>query len=260
MVLSWPRLIGGVLATYLTLNLLFALAFTVTPGSIANAEPGSFRDAFSFSVQTFATIGYGAMAPASEIGHVLMVVEAFVGMLTTALVTGAVFAKFSRPSARVRFAKVAVVGPRNGVPHFMFRMANERGNQIVEARVQASLAVWERTQEGELMRRFHDLRLVRSESMMFVLSWTAMHAIEADSPLFGQTQESLRAADAELVVALVGTDDTVAQTVHARWSYLAEEILFGYRYADMIGFEPDGRRSLAIDRIDDTMPTAAVKA
>jgi len=237
MVLSWPRLIGGVLTIYLLLNLLFASAYALSPGSIANAQPGSFTDAFSFSVQTFATIGYGAMAPANEIGHVLMVLEAFVGMLTTALVTGAVFSKFSRPTARVRFAKVAVVSQRNGVPHFMFRMANERGNQIVEARVQVSLALWERTAEGELMRRFHDLRMVRAQNMMFALSWTAMHAIEPDSPLYGQTQASLAEAEAELVVSLVGTDETMAQTVHARWSYLVNEILFDHLYVDMICIE-----------------------
>lgn len=259
MALSWPRLIASVLGSYLALNLLFALVFTALPGSIANAEPGSFSDAFSFSVQTFATIGYGAMAPASQAGHVVMVLEAFVGMLTTALVTGAVFAKFSRPSARVRFAKVAVVAPRNGVPHLMFRMANERGNQIVEARVQVALAVWERTAEGELMRRFVDLRLVRAQNMMFALSWTAMHAIDADSPLYGQTQASLRDAEAELVVALVGTDETMAQMVHARWSYLPDEILFDHRYADMIGFLPDGRRTVSIDRIDDTVAMGAAQ-
>ena len=258
MVLSWPRLIGGVLATYLLLNLLFAVGFFLAPGSIANAETGSFGDAFSFSVQTFATIGYGAMAPASTVGHILMVLEAFVGMLTTALVTGAVFAKFSRPTARVRFAQVAVVGPRNGVPHFMFRMANERGNQIVEARVQVAMALWERTAEGELMRRFHDLRLVRAQNMMFALSWTAMHAIEPDSPLFGQTQASLRAAEAELVVAVVGTDETMAQMVHARWSYLADEILFDHRYVDMILFEPDGRRRVALERMDLAEPLTVV--
>lgn len=256
MILTWPRLIAGVLATYLLLNLLFALGFTLLPGSIANAEPGSFADAFSFSVQTFATIGYGAMAPGNSAGHVLMVLEAFVGMLTTALVTGAVFAKFSRPTARVRFAKVAVVQPRNGQPHFMFRMANERGNQIVEARVQLAMALWERTAEGELMRRFFDLKLVRAQNMMFALSWTAMHAVEPDSPLYGQTQASLRDAEAELVVSLVGTDETMAQTVHARWSYLADEILFDHRYVDMIRFLPNGLRSVELERIDEVEPLA----
>jgi inward rectifier potassium channel len=256
MILTWPRLIAGFLATYLLLNLLFALGFTLLPGSIANAEPGSFADAFSFSVQTFATIGYGAMAPASRAGHVLMVLEAFVGMLTTALVTGAVFAKFSRPTARVRFAKVAVVQPRNGQPHFMFRMANERGNQIVEARVQLAMALWERTSEGELMRRFFDLKPVRAQNMMFALSWTAMHAIEPDSPLYGQTQASLRDAEAELVVSLVGTDETMAQTVHARWSYLADEILFDHRYVDMIRFLPNGLRAVELERIDEVEPLA----
>lgn len=260
MILTWPRLIGGVLLSYLLLNLLFAVGYTLLPGSIANAEPGSFTDAFSFSVQTFATIGYGAMAPGSSAGHVLMVLEAFVGMLTTAVVTGLVFAKFSRPTARVRFAKVAVVQPRNGQPHLMFRMANERGNQIVEARVQLALALWERTQEGELMRRFFDLKLVRAQNMMFALSWTAMHAIDADSPLYGQTQQSLRDAEAELVVSLVGTDETMAQTVHARWSYLADEIHFGHRYIDMIRFLPNGLRSVELDRIDDTEPLAATGA
>ncbi len=241
---SWPRLLGLVLVAYLVLNLGFALLFLAGGDSIASAEPGSLVDAFFFSVQTFATIGYGSMAPQTLYAHVLVTAEALVGMLTMALTTGLLFTKCSRPTSKVVFAEVAVVNARDGVPHLQFRMANQRGNQIVHASVKAALARNERTAEGEVMRRFHDLRFVRSETMIFALTWTAMHPIDEQSPLWGYTDQDLLRGGMEIVVALVGTDDVLNQTIHARWSYRADEVRWGHRYVDILGTNAQGRRTV----------------
>ncbi len=241
---SWPGLLGRVLVAYLALNFGFALLFLAGGDSIASAQPGSLVDAFFFSVQTFATIGYGSMAPQTLYAHVLVTAEALVGMLTMALTTGLLFTKFSRPTSKVVFAEVAVVNPRDGVPHLQFRMANQRGNQIVHASVKAALARNEQTAEGEVMRRFHDLRFVRSETMIFALTWTAMHPIDEQSPLWGYTEQDLLRGGMEIVVALAGTDDTLNQTIHARWSYRADEVRWGHRYVDILGTNAEGRRTV----------------
>ncbi|MBI5611390.1 MAG: ATP-sensitive inward rectifier potassium channel 10 [Deltaproteobacteria bacterium] len=254
MTVRWPAMLGLILIWYLLLNLVFALLYVLGGDCIQGAEPGSFPDAFFFSVQTFATIGYGAMAPTTTYAHVLVTSEAFVGMLTAAVATGLIFAKFSKPTARVIFADTAIVAPRNGVPHLMFRLANQRGNQIVEARLQVALARWERTQEGETMRRFHDLELVRQQSLLFVLTWTAMHPIDDRSPLHGATAQSLIEEGAELVVSFVGLDETMNQTVHARWSYRPDEIRWNHRYADIIAVLPDGRRQIDYRVFHNTAP------
>lgn len=260
MTVGWPTLLGLILLWYISLNLLFALAYLLGGDSIANARPGSFTDAFFFSVQTFATIGYGSMAPNTMYAHLLVTAEAFVGMLTAALATGLMFAKFSKPTARVLFADKAIVTKRNGVPHLMFRIANQRGNQIVEARLQAAIARWERTQEGETMRRFYDLTLVRQQNLIFALSWTAMHEINEQSPLWGCSPESLELEQAEIAVSLVGLDETMNQTVHARWSYLAREICFNHRYADIITIAADGRRVMDFREFHTTLANAPAKA
>lgn len=253
MTVSWPAMLGLILLWYLLLNLVFALLYLLGGDCIQGAQAGSFADAFFFSVQTFATIGYGGMSPATTYAHVLVTAEAFVGMLTAALATGLLFAKFSKPTARVLFANVAVVSPRNGVPHLMFRLANQRGNQIVEARLQVALARWERTQEGETMRRFYDLELVRQQNLIFALTWTAMHTIDERSPLYGATAQSLIDEGAELAISFVGLDETMSQTVHARWSYRPEEILWNQRYVDIVSILPDGRRRIDYRVFHDTV-------
>ena len=239
---TWWQLLGFVLSSYLGLNLVFAALYLAGGDCIANVRPGSLTDMFFFSVQTLATIGYGAMAPTTFYAHVLVTLEALVGMLVVAMTTGLMFAKFSRPTARLLFAEVAVVAPRNAVPHFMFRMANQRGNQIVEARVQAAVARNERTLEGVTMRRFHDLKMVRNQNIIFALTWTAMHEIDEQSPLYGETQQSMIDNNMEIIVSLSGMDDTMNQTVHARWSYLGSDIRWGHRYADIVTIDAQGRR------------------
>lgn len=236
---SWPALLALVVALFALANALFALAYMLD-GGIAHARPGSFADAFFFSVQTMATIGYGTMAPVSTFANAVVCVEALSGLLALAIVTGLVFARFSRPTARVRFSRVAVISRRDGVPSLMFRMANERANRIVEAQAHVVLARQETTAEGESVRRFHDLALARDRNALFSLSWTVIHPITERSPLFGETAESLAAARAQIVASLTGLDESFLQMVHARYIWDAEEIVWDARFVDILQQAADG--------------------
>jgi len=250
---SWTRLVLSVAACYVAGNTLFALGYLLDPGGIAHARAGSFEDAFFFSIQTMATIGYGQMVPHSLYTNVLVTIEALVGLLGFALMTGLIFAKFSRPSARVLFSRVAVITQWDGSPALLFRMANARGNQIVEAQVHLVLARDEITQEGESFRRLYDLELTRRQHALFTLTWTAVHPLTAQSPLAGATPASLAATDTEIIVSLTGLDETYEQTVHARYVYTAGDIVWGARFVDVLSRLPDGQRRIDYPRFHDVV-------
>ncbi|MGB0561894.1 MAG: ion channel [Spirulinaceae cyanobacterium] len=240
--LSWPQLLGLLSLAYVLLNLVFAGLYLLGGDCIANAEPGSFRDAFFFSVQTMATIGYGAMYPTTPYSNFWVVVEVFVGLLSVAMATGLMFARFSRPSARVLFSNIAVICPYNGQPTLMFRAANQRGNLILEAQVTVTVLLPEETPEGHRLRRLHDLQLVRSQTPIFSLSWVMMHSLTPESPLFGCTATDLYERDARIIVTFTGLDETVSQTVHARHQYEAAQILWNMRLVDVLEVLPGGDR------------------
>ena len=250
---SWPRVLIVFAVAFVAANAAFALAYLGSPEAIENARPGSFADAFFFSVQTMVTIGYGRMAPQSLLANVLVVVEAFSGPVGLAVMTGLIFAKFSRPTARVRFSRVAVVSRRDGIESLMLRMANERGNRIVEAQLHLVLARNETTAEGEPVRRFYDLDLVRTRSALFALTWTAVHPLTEQSPLHGVTPADLRAARAELIVSLVGFDETFSQTIHARHTYGPADLRWSVRFADVLVEGPDGVRGVDYARFDEVV-------
>jgi inward rectifier potassium channel len=252
--ISWPRFLMTGALVFLLVNAGFALLYLLQPGAVAGARPGNFGDAFFFSVQTIATIGYGQMWPATRYANLLVTVEVLLGMLTIALVTGLAFARFSRPTARVLFSRVAVIGPVNGQPTLSLRIANERRNQVVQAAVTLSLLRDEVTAEGSFLRRFYDLKLVRGHTPVFAMTFVVMHTLDRDSPLYGTTPQSLAAEQAEIIVTLTGTDATLSQTIHARASYLSDEILFDRRFADILGVTPEGRRAIDYRRFHHTVP------
>jgi len=253
---SWPVFLATGSTVYIAANLGFGALYLLQPGSITAARPGSFADAFFFSVQTMATIGYGVMSPATFYANLLMTVETAAGLLFLALTTGLIFARFSRPTARVLFSRVAVVGPYNGVPTLSVRLANQRSNQLLAAEVTMTLVRDELTREGELSRRFYDLKLVRERSPVFALSFRAMHPIDRDSPLYGMNYEKLAEQHAEIVVIASGVDETLVQPVGARTSYLPHEILWSHRFVDIFGWTEDGRRAIDYRRFHDTMRIA----
>ena len=259
MTLSWPRFLLLWVGVYLGAISLFAVLYWLQPGAVAQARPGVLLDDFFFSVQTLGTIGYGDMWPKSVYANVLVTVEAFSSLALTAVGTGLIFARVSRPTARVMFSRCAVVMQRNGEPTLMFRAGNVRMNQILEADVSVTIARRGYTREGVEYRGFTDMKMVRSHSPLFGLTWTMMHIIDETSPLYGATRKSLEAELAELIIVLSGVDDTFAQRIHARHSYLPHEIMWGKRPADIILQGDDGKRFVDYSRfhdlVDEETPT-----
>jgi inward rectifier potassium channel len=250
---SWPVLLLCFMGLFLGTNALFGALYAWF-GGVESARPGSFVDGFFFSVETMGTIGYGEMTPHSVVAHLLVTFESMLSMLFLAVVTGLVFAKFSRPRARVAFSNVAVVAPRNGVPTLMFRVANERANHIVEAQLRVTLMSNEVTQEGERLRKMTDLPLLRNHSSAFILTWTAMHVLNEQSPMHRVTPERLAQQQVEVLVTFTGYDATLAQTIHSRYSYVAAEILFEQRFVDIIQVLPDGKRRIDFTHFHLTEP------
>ncbi len=239
----------------LAVNALFAELYLLEPGGITNARPGSFEDAFFFSVQTLATIGYGIMAPQTRYAHILVTIESVLGILGVGSLAGVSFARLSRPVSRVLFSDSIVVRPRNGVPHLQFRIANWRTNLIVEATLKVYLLVSQRTTEGEVQRVPVEIKLVRAFSPVFFLTWTAMHAIDESSPFFGEDAIlRLKASGVQMFASLTGYDQTVGQTVHAYAEYKLDEIVFNAAFADVVTIRPDGSRELDFSRFHEITP------
>jgi inward rectifier potassium channel len=243
---SWTRFFCLLIASYFVLNFWFGLLYFICGENALEGGPSGslwlrFQTAFFFSVQTLATIGYGRITPVGLLPNLIVTIEALVGMLMVALGTGLVFARVSRPTARVAFSDKALVTTVDGELCLEIRAANERANQLVDARVAITLTRAERTQEGIWYRNIYDLKLERSWNSVFALSWTIVHPIDAQSPFKDLTPEKMEEDEVMLVVSISGTDDTMAQTVHARTVYLWDEIVVGGQFADMTDYsEEDG--------------------
>lgn len=247
----WWLFLCGLAGSFLLINLIFAGLYVLDPHGLSNVRPGSFTDTFFFSVQTFSTLGYGQVAPESFYTNSIVVMEAFAGVLNIALASGLVFARVSRPRARVLFSGPAVIVPHEGVPTLMFRVANQRGNQIMEAEIRVSMARQYITREGLVMRRFDELNLIRRSTPLFALSWTVMHPIDQNSPLAGADRAWLLEQQIEIVVLLSGTDESYGEKVYARHSYVAGDIHWNRRFVDILSFGRDGRRILDLGRFHD---------
>jgi inward rectifier potassium channel len=254
---SWPAFLTLACVAYFAVNAIFALLYAMDLQGITNATPGSFWDAFFFSVQTSGTIGYGVLAPRSFYVNVITAIESFCGLVGFALLTGIIFARFAKPTARILFSRAVVVSEFEGVPTLMFRAANERGNQVLEAEVSLSLVRNTTTREGISIRRFEELRVLRSRSPLFTLSWTVMHPIDGHSPLRGLGAEELQRQSAELAVNISGIDQVFAQKIYARHTYAASDILWDYQFADILVMQPDGTRIVDYDRFHDVLPVEA---
>jgi inward rectifier potassium channel len=250
--MSWLGFLSVLVVSYTIVNLLFAFGFWMSPGSVANT-PRGYLDLLFFSIETLSTVGYGTMYPLTIFGHVLASIEIFVGLLILALTTGLVFARFSRPTARIQFSDVMVIAPFNDVPTLMMRAANERHNLILEATVNMTLIYRKQTLEGEIFRHQHDLALVRHRSAAFTLSWTVMHKITDNSPLYGKSTKDLEDANIIIAVSISGMDDTLEQLVHARTEYSADQILFDRRFADIISIENE-HTIVDLTRLNETLP------
>ena len=256
---SWSRFFLFVIVTYGTLNALFALAFLLCgPGAVLNTIDTGIRShflsAFFFSIHTSATIGYGTTVPVGIPANILVAIESVVSLLGLAVVTGLVFARFSRPVADILFSRSAVMAKAGEFDAFEFRVINTRNTQIIDLHARVLVARFESRGAGEPVRRYYPLTLERENVAFFPLSWTVVHVIDQDSPLFGVTQEQLIESAAEFLVLLTGVEETFSQVVNARSSYRADEVIWNAKFADIFVYDLDGRTAgVDLNRFHDTV-------
>ena len=256
MTVSWARLFLTLAAFFLCFDLLFGLAYALVPGCIANLNPPGITGAFFFSVETLATVGYGEMHPASLYGHIVSMVEIFVGLMSMALITGIMFARFSVPRARFLFANHGVVRHIDGKLTLMFRAANARQNIVQEASAQLRMLRDDVTPEGFRLRRITDLALVRAQHPLFALGWNIMHVLDETSPLYGQAAESLHKSRALFILSLSGTDETTGQVLMARHEYSGSAIQWNSTFRDIMEIAADGTVHFDYGKFHDIEPLA----
>ncbi|HLZ99933.1 MAG TPA: ion channel [Steroidobacteraceae bacterium] len=254
MTVSWPQLFATFAAFFLGFDLLFGLLYQLAPGCIANLNPPGFGGAFFFSVETLATVGYGDMHPQTLYGHVVAMIEIFIGLMSLALITGIMFARFSRPRARFLFTKNMVVRPIDGKPTLVVRAANLRLNVVQDASARLRMLRDETTRENFRIRRVIDLPLLRSQHPLFVLGWTIMHVIDESSPLRKETPESLKEGRTAFVLSVNGTDETTGQLLMSRAEYTYADIRWNAGFRDILEELEDGTLRLDYGRFHDVEP------
>ncbi|WP_295619813.1 ion channel [Chamaesiphon sp. GL140_3_metabinner_50] len=250
--IPWMGFAVIVSVAYLCINALFAFAYLAGGDCLEGARAGLFSDAFFFSVQTLASIGYGAIHPKTFYANSIVTLESITSLLLIAVLTGIAFARFSRPIAKLLFSKFTIITSHNSQPTLMFRVANERNNFILEAHAQIYLIIDEITHEGDSMRRIHELKLLRQRTPSLVLTWTVMHHIDADSPLYGLDAGDLKRLNANISVLIGGVDESVAYAITARYIYNTEDILFDRKFTNLIQKSANGDRYFDYSFFHDT--------
>jgi inward rectifier potassium channel len=254
MTVTWPAFFGSLAAIFILYNLLFAEIYNFGEAPIADAKPGSFSDLFFFSVETTSTVGYGDMHPQTMYGHLIATAENFFGLVSLAVMTGLVFARFSRPRARLIFANNPVIAMHNGAQTLMMRVGNARNNFISDASAKLWIIRATNSTEGRRSVTFLPMRLDRSENPVFALSWTLFHTIDADSPLHGLSAEHIADDDLNFALTISGLDETSSQLVHARNRYAGADIRVGHEFVDIIRVDEEGMRHMDYAKIHDTRP------
>jgi inward rectifier potassium channel len=254
--LRWSVSIALIAAAFMLINVAFAITYMIV-GGVEGLQGGSFFDALVFSVQTIGTIGYGVMHPASHAANIVMIVESITGIIITALVTGLVFAKFSRATGRFAFSSSCCITPHEGKSTLMFRCGNQRSNIIVEASIHVAAFFTRVSAEGNTYYKGHDLKLVRDHMTGMRRGWTVMHVIDETSPFHGLDTAALKDAECELEVSIVGMDDVTMQTVHAIHHYVDRDIKFGHKFVDTLYPLPNGDLMLDLTKFDLIEPDGA---
>ena len=236
--LSWPKFLFHVLGSYLVINLIFGILYFLLGVHPADGQElvglELFKENFFLSVETLTAIDYGRIQPSGWSVYGVMTLQALLGILTLAAITGLFYARFSRPTAKLIFSNKAIIGPHNGVLYFYFRVANQRLNQIAEAHMALTLSKNEISKEGEHNRKFYDIKLDRDHSPLFALSWTVRHPVDQHSPLYGLNAKKWEEEQIAIVASLTGIDETFSQPIIARHTYTVEDIVYNKRFKDII--------------------------
>jgi inward rectifier potassium channel len=252
--LKWPEFAALIAGIYIILNLVFAEFYALGSDSIAGLRPGSYFDAFFFSVQTLATVGYGHWYPQTLYGHVVTTIEIIVGVFGLAVMTGLIFIRFSRPAARILFSKTIVIGSLNGRPTLMLRVGNLRAQSMVEAEFRILLTRDEPIIEGDTFRYFYNLKLHFDRLTSFPAALTLRHTIDEQSPLFGETAESLAKSRAMFVASVVGIDPVIPAAVQTQRDYTWRDVRFGERFVEIYTEPSQGKLTVDFGRLHDTEP------
>ena len=247
--MSWKEFALAFVGLEFGINITFALLYLACPGCIANMRPGSFSDAFFFSVETLATVGYGVMAPATLYGHVISAVEIVCGLVFTAIMTGLLFVRFSKPRPKILFADQAVVTSHNCAPTLMVRIANGRMTLLTNAVARLGVILFEESAEGHPLRRLHDLALSNATLSLFPLTWMLMHEINENSPLANYDAARFKEDDARLFLTIEARDHAIGAAVHDLRVYTADEVLFGMRYAEAVTLDEQLRPVADLSRL-----------
>ena len=255
----WPVFFGLILAAFLVMNSLFAVAYiAVGIENLKNAEAATptltFLNAFFFSAHTLSTVGYGNMWPVGPASNLVAALESVVGVLGFAIATGLMFGRFSRPSARFGFSKNILIAPYQDGISLQFRVVNRRSNNIIDLEARVMLMVVELNEDGKPQRRYQLLTLERQSVLFFPLTWTVVHPIVEGSPLLGITPGELERKQAEVLIMMKGHDESFGQTVHARFSYRYDEIVWGARFASAFEIEDNGDLRIEVDKVSLTVP------
>ncbi len=252
--LSWPRFVAFIAGVYIVINLIFAALYALDGNSIAGMAPGSFVEAFFFSVQTLATVGYGHMYPQTLYGHIVTTIEIIDGMFGLAVMTGLIFVRFSRPTAKILFSKSIVIGPLNGRPTLMLRVGNLRAQSMVEAEFRVMFMRDEPILEGDNFRHFYNLKLQFDRLISFPAALTLRHVIDQESPLYGETPQSLESSRALLIASVIGIDPVIPAAVQTQHDYTWRDIRFGERFVEIYTEPVDGKLTVDFGRLHDTEP------
>ena len=252
--LSWPHFAALLSSVYLAINIVFALLYSIGGNCIAEMPPGSFATAFFFSVKTLATVGYGHMYPATLYGNIIATIEIMVGMFGLAVITGLIFVRFSRPTARIEFTRNVVIAPFDGRPTLMLRVANLRHYSMAEAVFRIMFMKDEQVKEGDVVRRFYSLKLHFDRLITFPVALTLRHTIDEHSPLHGMTAENLQTSDARLVASVVGIETVIQAPVQSQKDYSWRDVRFGERFVEIYTDTGEGRLTVDYGRLHETEP------
>lgn len=252
--MSWPWFVLLIFSGYLALNTGFAFLYYLAglenlDGMKEVSFPGKFMQAFFFSAQTFTTVGYGRLNPVGYASNIIASIESLGGLMALALATGILYGRFSRPSAKILYSHNALIAPYRDITGFMFRIANQRSNQLIEVEVSLSFSFLNKTDRSK--REFRSLELERNKINFFPTSWTIVHPIDEDSPMYTFSGDDFLDQEAEIIILLKAFDDTFSQTVYSRSSYRAEEIVYGAKFANIFGRNDNGVVTVDLHRINE---------